>query len=207
MKLTTDDYQRHYRSLSDGELLELDRRELVDGARAAYDQELARRGIAAQSPAAPARFEEDGVSEEFVEAGAFHSLDDANMARAMLESAEIPAEVGRGAIAGLAGPGVLRIMVPASCVDEARDLLEPFYEDANKAVVQRWLQEEWTPEGEDLIDFSVAVEDAIADRDRVAVRFRVDARRPGTREKVGYTGVAMARVKDGAIAESWVGRV
>jgi len=209
VKLTSEDYQRHYRTLSDGELLDIDRRELVDAARVAYDHEIDRRGLATPTIERPDRIEEYGVVGELVEAGVFSSLEEANVARGILESAEIPVELDRGSarVTGPATPGSLRLMVPASCVEEARDLLEPFHEDANKAAVQRWLEQEWTPENEDLVDFSVIVEDAIADLDKVAARFKVDARRPGSREKVGWTGVAMARVKDGQIVESWVGRL
>jgi hypothetical protein len=43
MKLNTDDLRRHYASLSDEALREIDRSELVETARACYDYELAQR--------------------------------------------------------------------------------------------------------------------------------------------------------------------
>src|SRR5262249_50503379 len=45
MRLTADDYERHYRELGDEELLAIDSSELVDVARKCYESELARRQL------------------------------------------------------------------------------------------------------------------------------------------------------------------
>lgn len=46
MKLTADDYRRHYSELSDEEFLAVDRDELVEMARRCYDSEMTKRQLA-----------------------------------------------------------------------------------------------------------------------------------------------------------------
>jgi hypothetical protein len=50
MKLTTDDYRRHYRDLGDEELLAIPREELVEAAQKVYDEEIAQRQLTPLPP-------------------------------------------------------------------------------------------------------------------------------------------------------------
>src|SRR5271166_3889272 len=45
MRIDPEDLRRHYAALSDGEILDLDRSDLVEIAKEIYDDEIARRGL------------------------------------------------------------------------------------------------------------------------------------------------------------------
>ena len=100
MKLTAEEYKRHYRELSDDEFLTIDRDELVDVARRCYDAELAHRQLSPPAaeveepdfPTAP-RVPSAGQHEEMVQVAALSSLDTATYAQRMLQDADIPAEL------------------------------------------------------------------------------------------------------------------
>jgi hypothetical protein len=51
MKVSVEDFRRQYAGLSDEALLDVDRQDLVEMARACYDEELARRRLKAAPPA------------------------------------------------------------------------------------------------------------------------------------------------------------
>jgi hypothetical protein len=118
LQVDLDDFRRRYAELSDEALLELDRDELVDLARECYDAELARRCLHRDSP--PATEVEDHG--ELVEAARFSSSSEADLARALLESAAIPCYL-ENEIAGktLRVTDGLRLFVPATLLDNARE--------------------------------------------------------------------------------------
>jgi hypothetical protein len=116
-----DDFRHRYAELSDEALLELDRDDLVDLARDCYDEELARRGLRRSSP--PATEAQDYG--ELVEAAIFSSSSDADLARALLESAAIPCYLeNEFAAKTLRVADGFRLFVPATLLGTAREILE-----------------------------------------------------------------------------------
>ena len=51
MKVSVEDFRRQYAGLSDEALLDVDRHDLVELARACYDEEVARRKLKVAAPA------------------------------------------------------------------------------------------------------------------------------------------------------------
>ena len=117
MKVSVEDFRRQYADLSDEALLDVDRQDLVELARACYDEELARRKLKAAKPAAaPARAPEPhGETEEFVVAETYLAEEQAKLARELLRAAGIRAQLGAGGLA---------LLVPLSAREEAREVLD-----------------------------------------------------------------------------------
>jgi PhnB protein len=118
MKVSVEDFRRQYAGLSDEALLDVDRQDLVQMARACYDEELARRKLKAAPPApavaqAP---EPHGEIEEFVVAESYASQEEARQARELLRAAGIRSREGLGA-------GGLTVLVPVSTREDAREVL------------------------------------------------------------------------------------
>ena len=122
MQVDLDDFRRRYAELSDEALLELDRDELVDLARDCYDAELARRGLRRSSSPPPAAEVQDHG--ELVEVAIFSSSSEADLARALLESAAIPC-YSENEFAGktLRVSDGFRLFVAANLLDNAREIL------------------------------------------------------------------------------------
>ena len=123
LDVTADDFRRHYESLSDEALLEINAGELVALARTCHEGEVARRGlgdVALEEEAADAGAETpgDGVAaeEELVCIVEYDYLDEADLARGLLEAAEIKASLE-------SEPGVVRLMVPAGMAEQALQML------------------------------------------------------------------------------------
>jgi PhnB protein len=108
--------------LSDEALLDVDRRDLVELARACYDEELARRQLkaAASTPAAPHAPEPPGESEAFAVAETYESQEEAKLARELLRAAGIRAQLGAGGLA---------VLVPVSTREDAREVLSAQFSD------------------------------------------------------------------------------
>jgi len=115
--VTAEDFRRHYESLSDEALLEIDTSELVELAQTCHAEEVARRGLAEEAPVvtvdAPV---EAAAEEELVCIVEYDYLDEADLARGLLEAAEIPASLE-------SEPGVVRLMVPAKLAEQALQML------------------------------------------------------------------------------------
>lgn len=156
MKTSLEEFQSYYQSLSDEALRELDRNDLVEAARACYDQELAGRGLtAANAPndlsAAPA----DGREHREI-AASFFSVQEAGLALALLQSAGIPSsledentDLRSGSMWSSQGNG-LRLTVPAEFLEEARAILESDVSEAD-LIAQAEVAEE-IPETSELDD-------------------------------------------------------
>jgi len=137
VRINLEDLRQHYASLTDDELLEIERLDLTDQARSCYDSELARRGMKPQSAAAPERGEEsvDAAEEEanatadpgwletaacvctYGSQGSRTAAADAENACTILRSAGIPCQVTEDEIEPLPEPpGGLeyRVMVPSA---------------------------------------------------------------------------------------------
>jgi Putative prokaryotic signal transducing protein len=130
VQIDPEDFKRHYALLSDDALLEIDRDELVDAARPYYDAELADRNLVLpeteeSAPADQGSEDGHGQTEDGPQlVGTFLSLEDANLARGLLQSADIPCSLENEYMAQRSGNGALRLMVPASAYDRACEILE-----------------------------------------------------------------------------------
>lgn len=134
MQIDPEDFKRHYALLSDDALLEINRDELVDAARPYYDAELTERKLAppdAEESASSPDTSDDpgddapGQAESSLQLVAtFLSLEEANFARGLLQSADIPCSFENEQAAAWSGIGDLRLMVPASAYDRACEILE-----------------------------------------------------------------------------------
>ena len=128
MQIDPEDFKRHYEMLSDEALLEINSDELVDAARVYYDAELAERRLA---PPVAENDPEDVSAETDQQPGnglqlvaTFPSLDEANFARGLLLSDDIPCSFENEQGAPWKGIGDLRLMVPAPAYDRACEILE-----------------------------------------------------------------------------------
>ena len=127
MQIDPEDFKRHYAMLSDAALLEVDRDELVDVARALYDAELAERNLALAEPqpvAPPLEALAGHADDELQLVGTFLSMEEANFARGLLQSADVPCSLENEFAAAYSGAGALRLLVPASAYDRACEILE-----------------------------------------------------------------------------------
>ena len=114
----TQEYERRYAQLSDAELRQIRRHDLGDLARRCYDREVASRGLdLSQSP------EGEPAPGELVAAAEFRFPGEAEVARALLESASIPSYLEQTTLGRAYGIGSLRLMVPAAAAEDARAVL------------------------------------------------------------------------------------
>jgi len=126
VQIDPEDFKRHYAMLSDAALLEVDRDELVDVARACYDAELAERNLdrpRADQDASPAESHTQTEEGGLQLVGTFLSMEEANFARGLLQSADVPCSLGNE-FSAFSGAGALRLLVPASAYDRACEILE-----------------------------------------------------------------------------------
>ncbi len=114
MKVSVEDFRRQYAGMSDEALLDVDRRELVDLARTCYNEELARRQLKIPPPAPADAPESHDQAEEFAVAETYESQEEAKLARELLRSAGIRAQLGAGGLA---------LLVPISTREDAREVL------------------------------------------------------------------------------------
>jgi hypothetical protein len=119
--VTAEDFRRHYEILSDEALLEIDTGELVELARTCHADEVARRGLSefeeeAGDSEASIAGPDAAANEELVCIVEYDHLDEAEMARGLLEAAEIAASLE-------SEPGVVRLMVPSGMAEPALRML------------------------------------------------------------------------------------
>jgi len=127
MEVSLDDFRRHFELLSDETLLSTNREELVESARGCYDEEVARRGL--NSPPdeeiageGTAETPQANPAEQLVLIATYLIPDEANLARGLLQSAQIPFRI-ENELAPLGG-FQLRLLVPAALEAEALEVLE-----------------------------------------------------------------------------------
>lgn len=223
MEATTEDFRRAYREMSDEGLLSVNPDELVEVARQCYDSELRARSLtrAATEPAG-----ESGPldpSEPLVCVAAFFFKRDADLAQSVLESAEVPCfQPNRHmldidpALATAVLDGC-QVLVPTSYAEQALELLAPMITDANKAIVRRWFEDVWNKGHENsaaefgagvdphlrtaLPDLQVAVEEMVAEANKVVARLAVSGTRGG--QRVQFHAVVMVRLEGGRIIDTW----
>jgi len=119
------DFRQHYELLSDEALLEINPADLVDVARQCLEEEIAQRGLNAAASSSPEEIPaEPPASEEEpgeVLIATYTSGDELNLARGLLQSAEIPSRV-ENPLAVMGGME-LRLIVPAAFEEHALEVL------------------------------------------------------------------------------------
>ncbi len=115
------DYQTHFELLNDEELLALETDGLSEAARRLLDEELALRGLEGTKPTAQAG---PAAEASLQLVGTFLSIEEAHLARGLLESGNIPCFLENEHAHPGSGAGGLRLMVPAGFYDQACDILE-----------------------------------------------------------------------------------
>lgn len=127
MALSAEDFRQHFEMLSDDALLATKREDLVALAKTVYDEELTVRGLNIEEEVAGEVLTESSgpqegdepVPEDIVSVGEFTVIEEARIALGLLKSAEIPSGLANDKMA----LGVLHLMVPASYVDAALEVL------------------------------------------------------------------------------------
>jgi hypothetical protein len=121
--VSADELRRYYAGLSDAALLELNPDELTPVARACYDDEFSKRGLTDEAgdddssdAVGPVSDETPHGAEEMVCVAEYDYVDEADLAKGMLEGAEIPAVLDRDAT-------LVRLMVPPDLAEQALSLL------------------------------------------------------------------------------------
>jgi predicted amidohydrolase YtcJ len=128
--ISSEDFRQHFELLSDETLLATRREDLVAAAQAVYDAELEKRGLVTDEAVElagevvpddeeEAAAEATEAPEELVSVGEFTVIDEARIARGLLQSAEIPAGLANDKMS----LGLLHLMVPASFVEAALQVL------------------------------------------------------------------------------------
>src|SRR5215471_11907488 len=153
MKLTTEDYRRHYGDLADGELLAIRRDDLVEAAKRAYDAEIAERKLKASSdgeviaedtsdhahedsdlpPVAPDMPPDESTVQIAIvvdSATSRYALNTLWKAQIPAMLTEAPETVGRYA------DDCFGLLVPESCAEMARSLLAGYLTWNNKTLVR-----------------------------------------------------------------------
>src|SRR5579864_9272866 len=119
LEIAPETFRQQYEELTDAALLSIDRKDLIEVAQQYYDAEIARRGLHPEQ-AAPAEVEPKA---EMVPVGTFLSLEEADLGRALLRSADVPAYLESELTSTWTGAGGLRLMVPPSFVEQAEEIL------------------------------------------------------------------------------------
>ncbi len=122
MAISADELRRYYASLSDEALLELNPNELTPIARACYDDEFSKRGLSAESEDEDADAQLSSTSDEphgedeMVCVVEYDYVDEAELAKGLLEGADIPAAIDRDA-------SMIRLLVPPHLAEQALQML------------------------------------------------------------------------------------
>ncbi|MES1260870.1 MAG: DUF2007 domain-containing protein [Acidobacteriota bacterium] len=129
MDISAEDFRSHFEVLSDKALLATKRDDLVAAAQAVYDQELVRRGLnedghgeipEPEGDEAPVAAPPDAPAQErLVSVGSFTDMEEARMARGLLQSAGIPSGLENEKASMIA----LHLMVPESYEEAALQVL------------------------------------------------------------------------------------
>ena len=121
MEIEPEEIKRTYAEMSDEGLLSINRNDLTELAQPYYDAEIAERGLHHESSS---DVETDAGHEELVVVETFVSPEEAALGRALLRSAEIPAYLENELTSAWTGIGGLRLMVPKSVFEQAKEILE-----------------------------------------------------------------------------------
>jgi hypothetical protein len=118
MGAAQSDFQKHFSSLSDIALLEVERDDLVKAAKVIYDQEINRRGLTVETESPEAEL---SSGERLVNVVEFESAEDATRAQEQLKKNGIPAYIA--------------VAVPEAFARQAIRLLDPGVSDEELAAL------------------------------------------------------------------------
>src|SRR5690349_10605467 len=121
LEIHPEELRRAYAEMSDDGLLSINRNDLTELAQQYYDTEIRGRGLHSESSK---DVEENPPQEELVVVEMFLSQEEAALGRALLRSAGIPAYLENELTSTWTGIGGLRLRVPRSHVEEAKEILE-----------------------------------------------------------------------------------
>jgi hypothetical protein len=120
MGVSPSDFQEHFSSLSDTALMEIHRDDLIEAAKAVYDQEMTRRGLVPEDTGEP-ESPELSSGEKLVNVVEFESAEDAAHAQEQLKKNGIPAYIA--------------VAVPEAFARQAVSLLDPGVSDEELAAL------------------------------------------------------------------------
>lgn len=130
MNISSKDLERHYRDMSDGELLAIDPEELTDVGRKVHAAEMERRGLDASAPDHREALVEEAAGERWVAAGIFRFEDEIRALLPALHHAGVQAEIETDPDEliwmGTSNYPVNRLLVPEDQLDEARGVIERY---------------------------------------------------------------------------------
>jgi hypothetical protein len=144
MDVDENDFRRQYADLSDEGLKSISREDLVEIARECYDQELASRGL---RPDQQVVEETSERAEKFVSAATFLFPDEAEIARGLLRSYDVPCYLENEHVLAKVWQwnvalGGLRLMVPAALVEHVNEMLSEVSTE-NRQDVQDGIEEQF----------------------------------------------------------------
>jgi hypothetical protein len=119
LEIAPETFRQQYEELTDEALLSIDRKDLIEVAQQYYDAEVARRGLNSVQ-ATPVEVDPKA---ELVPVATFLSFEEANLGRALLRSADIPAYLENDLSPMRTGAEGLRLMVPSAFVEQAEEIL------------------------------------------------------------------------------------
>ena len=119
MEIAPETFRQRYEELTDEALLSIDRKDLIEVAQQYYDAEVARRGLNSDQ-ATPVEVDPKA---ELVPVATFLSFEEANLGRALLRSADIPAYLENELNPMRTGAEGVRLMVPPSFMEQAEEIL------------------------------------------------------------------------------------
>jgi len=120
MGASQSELHEHFSNMPDKALMEVHRDDLVDAAKAIYDQQMMERGLVAEDAEEP-QVPELSSGEKLVTVVEFESADDAANAQAQLKKNGIPAYIA--------------VAVPAAFAQQAVSLLDPGVSDEELAAL------------------------------------------------------------------------
>jgi hypothetical protein len=130
MQTSREDYVRHFSELSDEALLEVPREDLVQVARDCLDEEMARRGLAAEETDETVSDENAGPESHqpnMVVVAEYQDAGEADLARSLLRSAGIEAMLMNERLANMLNvpmsPGTYHLLAPVAAETEALEIL------------------------------------------------------------------------------------
>jgi hypothetical protein len=119
LEIAPETFRQQYEELTDEALLSIDRKDLIEVAQQYFDAEVARRGL----NSAQATPVEVDPKAELVPVATFLSFEEANLGRALLRSADIPAYLENELSPMRTGAEGLRLLVPTAFVEQAEEIL------------------------------------------------------------------------------------
>jgi len=129
LEINPQEIKQRFAELSDDALLAVERDQLTELAQEIYDDELDERGLLSSADASAEAADMPGPDpnlkgEELIHVATFLDFHDAQMAVNLLRSADIPVSVQSEMGGAYAGIGTMRLVVPASLVEAAEEILD-----------------------------------------------------------------------------------